>query len=66
VANICFGQIPFFFWTVWAPNLAFEAVLFGMMCFKAAQHSKARILTPILGTLYRDGMSVPLRHTSEP
>jgi hypothetical protein len=58
IANVCFAVIPRFFSFVWAPNLVLELVVFIMMIVKATEHTKAKVVTPILSALYRDGGSL--------
>ncbi|KZT51831.1 hypothetical protein CALCODRAFT_487585 [Calocera cornea HHB12733] len=52
---VCTERPPWM-WTVWVAPLLYETVIFGMIAYKTWAHMREDVHTPIITTLWRDGI----------
>ncbi|KZO95669.1 hypothetical protein CALVIDRAFT_564703 [Calocera viscosa TUFC12733] len=49
-------ELPPWMWTIWVAPLLYETVIFGMIAYKTWAHMREDVQTPIITTLWRDGI----------
>ncbi|KAH7101632.1 hypothetical protein BKA62DRAFT_171912 [Auriculariales sp. MPI-PUGE-AT-0066] len=55
IVHICYTVIPDYMWWLWVPSIIYECVIFFATLWKAWEHHRVNLNTPILSVLYRDG-----------